>query len=72
MLNEQKELCEKTEKLAKFISENPIFETLAKDEQYDMHLQLQAMSMYSAVLQHRIDRAKADELPERLETVVED
>ena len=37
-----------------------------------MHLQLQAMSMYSAVLQHRIDRAQADELPERLETVVED
>lgn len=72
MLNEQKELCEKTEKLAKFISENPIFETLSAEEQYVMHLQLQAMSMYSAVLQHRIDRAQADELPERLETVVED
>ena len=72
MLNEQKELCEKTEKLAKFISENPIFETLSADEQYDMHLQLQAMSMYSAVLQHRIDRAKDAELPERLEVVVKD
>lgn len=72
MLNEQKELCEKTEKLAKFISENPIFGTLSAEEQYDMHLQLQAMSMYSAVLQHRIDRATADELPERLEVVVED
>ena len=72
MLNEQNELCEKTEKLAKFISENSIFETLSAEEQYDMHLQLQAMSMYSAVLQHRIDRAQADELPERLEVVVED
>ena len=52
MLNEQ---------LAKFISETPIFETLSAEEKYDMHLQLQAMSMYSAVLQHRIDRAKANE-----------
>lgn len=61
MLNEQKELCEKTEKLAKFISENPIFEMLSAEEQYDMRLQLQAMSMYSAVLQHRIDRSKGNE-----------
>ena len=60
MLNEQKELCEKTEKLGKFISENPIFETLSEEEQYDMHLQLQAMSMYYAVLSNRIKRATAE------------
>ena len=61
MVNEQKELCEKIEKLSAFISENPIFDTLAKEEQYDMHLQLQAMSMYNAVLLNRIERATAAE-----------
>ena len=61
MVNEQKELCEKIEKLGAFISENPIFDTLAKEEQYDMHLQLQAMSMYNAVLLNRIERATAAE-----------
>lgn len=61
MLNEQKELREKTEKLSAFISGNSIFETLPDEEQYDMMLQVQAMSMYSYVLQHRIDRAKAAE-----------
>lgn len=57
MLNEQKELCEKIEKLGEFISKNPIFYKLSKDEQYDMKLQLGAMGLYSSVLQHRIDRA---------------
>ena len=61
MVNEQKELCEKIEKLGAFISKNPIFDTLAKEEQYDMHLQLQAMSMYNAVLLNRIERATAAE-----------
>ena len=60
MVNEQKELCEKIEKLGAFISENPIFGTLAEEEQYDMHLQLQAMSMYNAVLMNRIKRATAE------------
>ena len=59
MVNEQKELCERTEKLGAFISENPIFGTLSEEEQYDMHLQLQAMSMYNAVLSNRIKRAMA-------------
>ena len=57
MLNEQKELCEKIGKLSDFISRNPIFDNLSKDEQYDMKLQLGAMELYSNVLQHRIDRA---------------
>lgn len=59
MLNEQKELCEKIEKLGEFISKNHIFDKLSKDEQYDMKLQLGAMELYSSVLQHRIDRALA-------------
>ena len=59
MLNEQKELCEKIEKLGEFIIKNPIFDKLSKHEQYDMMLQLGAMELYSNVLQHRIDRAMA-------------
>jgi hypothetical protein len=59
MLKEQTELCEKIEKLGEFISKNPIFDTLSKDEQYDMKLQLGAMELYSSVLQHRLDRATA-------------
>ena len=59
MLNEQKELCEKIEKLGEFISKNPIFDKLSKDEQYDLLLQHKAMAMYRDILQHRIDRAMA-------------
>ena len=59
MLNEQVELCEKIGKLGEFISKNPIFDNLSKDEQYDMLLQHKAMSMYRDILQHRIDRAMA-------------
>ena len=59
MLNEQKELCEKIEKLGDFISSNHIFDKLSKDERYDMLLQHKAMAMYRDILQHRIDRAMA-------------
>ena len=59
MLNEQKELCEKIEKLGDFISRNPIFDKLSKDEQYDLLLQHKAMAMYRDILKHRIDRAMA-------------
>ena len=57
MLNEQKELCEKIGKLSDFITKNIIFDTLSKDEQYDMKLQHKVMTMYRDILQHRIDRA---------------
>ena len=57
MLNEQVELCEKITKLGEFISHNPIFDTLSKDEKYDMMLQFNAMAMYRDILQHRIVRA---------------
>ena len=56
MLNEQVELCDKITKLGEFISQNPIFDTLSKDEKYDMMLQFNAMTMYRDILQHRIDR----------------
>ena len=56
MFNEQKELCEKIEKLGEFISKNPIFDKLPKEEQYDMKLQLGAMELYSSILQNRLDR----------------
>lgn len=56
MLNEQVELCEKITKLGEFISKNPIFDTMSKDEKYDMMLQFNAMTMYRDILQHRIDR----------------
>ena len=59
MLNEQVELCNKIIKLGQFISKNQIFDTLSKDEQYDMKLQHKVMTMYMDVLQHRIDRALA-------------
>ena len=59
MLNEQVELCEKITKLGEFISKNQIFDTLSKDEKYDLLLQHKAMSMYRDILQHRIDREMA-------------
>ena len=59
MLNEQLELCDKIAKLGDFISKNPIFDTLSKDEKSDMMLQFNAMTMYRDILQHRIDREMA-------------
>ena len=59
MFNEQKELCEKIEKLGEFISKNPIFDKLPKEEKYDMKLQLGTMELYSSILHNRIDRATA-------------
>ena len=56
MLNEQVELCKKILKLGDFITDNNIFKTLSKDEQYDMKLQFDAMTIYRDILQHRIDR----------------
>lgn len=59
MLNEQMELCEKITKLGEFITKNPIFDKLSKDEKYDMMLQFNAMTMYRDILQNRINRALA-------------
>ena len=59
MLNEQIELCEKIVKLGDFISHSPIYDNMSKDEQYDMMLQFNAMTIYRDILQHRIDRAES-------------
>ena len=56
MLNEHVELCKKILKLGDFITDNNIFKTLSEDEQYDMKLQFDAMTMYRDILHHRIDR----------------
>ena len=56
---EAAELFDKTSKLAAFIAESPIFKTLPAEEQYDMNLQLEAMSLYGRILKHRLDRALA-------------
>ena len=59
MLNEQEELCDKIAKLGDFISHSQVYDNLSKDEKYDMLLQHKAMTMYSNILQNRIDRAMA-------------
>ena len=56
MLNEHVELCKKILKLGDFITYNNIFKTLSEDEQYDMKLQFDAMTMYRDILHHRIYR----------------
>ena len=61
MLKEQEELTDRMIKIGNFISENPIFDTLPKEEQSDIYLQLQTMSMYNTILTRRIERAKEKE-----------
>ena len=56
MLVEERELSEKTKKLAEFITTNPIFKTLPEDEQADMKSQLAAMTIYADILSKRISR----------------
>ena len=56
MLNEHVELCKKILNLGDFIIDNNIFKTLSEDEKYDMKLQYDAMTMYSDILHHRIER----------------
>ena len=56
MLVEERELREKIQKLAEFITNNPIFSKLSEDEQADMKSQLAAMSIYADILSKRIER----------------
>ena len=56
MLVEERELREKIQKLAEFITNNPIFGKLSEDEQADMKSQLAAMSIYADILSKRIER----------------
>lgn len=57
---EYKELIERSNKLAKFISANELFKTLAWEEQEDMKNQLTHMYEYSQYLASRLMRAGVD------------
>lgn len=57
---EYKELIERSNKLAKFISANELFKTLTLEEQEDMKNQLTHMYEYSQYLASRLMRAGVD------------
>lgn len=60
VINEYKELADRTTKLAKFISENEMFKTLSEYEQKDMRDQLFHMNEYLGFLSSRLSRAGVD------------
>lgn len=60
VINEYKELNDRSTKLAKFIAESPIYQSLVEDEKEDMKEQLTAMYKYSNILASRLDRVGVD------------
>jgi len=58
LIQEQKDLQEKIEKLDSFLESNEFFEKLNKGEQDLLTIQLYAMRTYNTVLLTRIDRLK--------------
>lgn len=60
MIAELKELDDRSTKLAKFIAESPIYQSLVEDEKEDMKEQLTAMYKYSNILASRLDRVGVD------------
>lgn len=60
VINEYKELADRTTKLSKFIAESPIYQSLVEDEKEDMKEQLTAMYKYSNILASRLDRVGVD------------
>lgn len=60
MIAELKELADRTTKLAKFISENEMFNKLSEHEQKDMRDQLFHMNKYLDFLSYRLSRAGVD------------
>lgn len=60
VINEYKELDDRSTKLAKFIAESPIYQSLVEDEKEDMKEQLTAMYKYSNILASRLDRVGVD------------
>lgn len=60
MIAELKELADRTTKLAKFISENEMFNKLSEHEQKDMRDQLFHMNEYLGFLSSRLSRAGVD------------
>ena len=60
MIDEYKELDDRINKLASFISTNPIFETLQNEEREDMKAQLIWMHKYINVLANRLRRQNVE------------
>ena len=60
MIAELKELADRTTKLAKFISENEMFNKLSEHEQKDMRDQLFNMNEYLGFLSSKLSRAGVD------------
>lgn len=60
VIEEYKQLYERTQKLGVFINDNPLFKTLSEDEQEDMKDQLMSMQKYSNTLARRLDRVGID------------
>lgn len=60
VIAELKELADRTTKLAKFISENEMFNKLSEHEQKDMRDQLFHMNEYLGFLSSRLSRAGVD------------
>lgn len=60
VINEYKELDDRSTKLAKFIAESSIYQSLVEDEKEDMKEQLTAMYKYSNILASRLDRVGVD------------
>lgn len=60
VIDEYKQLYERTQKLGVFINDNPLFKTLSEDEQSDMKDQLMAMQKYSNTLVSRLARIGID------------
>lgn len=58
VVNEQKELVERMEKLYAFITKNQLFHEMERRDQDDLMEQHQAMVTYNSALQRRISRFK--------------
>ena len=56
VIEEYRELKEKTSKLGVFILDNPIYLTLIEEEKKDMQIQYDAMCQYCDALERRINR----------------
>lgn len=60
VIEEYKQLNDRTHKLGVFINDNQLFKTLPEDEQEDMKDQLMSMQKYSNMLARRLDRVGID------------
>ena len=56
VVDEHKEVREKTSKLGTFILDNPTYQNLPEEEREDMKIQYDAMCIYCDALERRIKR----------------